>query len=107
MPRKQTQNAAKKISDDISERPEIVRKGANMFMSNDLIQKALGEIQRSAREMPAAEFFEQLDAMVESSRRFIESFDDDETRGRLREVFRGIVRYALDCKVRTSTARWN
>ena len=78
-----------------------------MFTPNDLIQEALGEIQRKAKEMPAEEFFEQLDSMVESSRHFIESFDDDETRGRLREVFRGIVRYALDCKIKTSTSKWN
>jgi len=73
----------------------------------DLIKVALGEIQRRAQEMPAEEFFEHLDDLVESSRRFIDSFDDDETRGRLREVYRGIIRYALDCKIKAGAVNWN
>jgi len=78
-----------------------------MDMNRDMIRTALGEIQRSAVEMSAEEFFEQLDVMVEDSRRFIESFDDEETRGRLREVYRGIIRYALDCKIKSHSTRWN
>jgi|GEM_PF-5991838 len=73
----------------------------------ELIKAALGEIRRNAEELPAEDFFEHLDELVENSRRFIESFDDDETRGRLREVYRGIIRYALDCKIKAGATRWN
>jgi pantothenate kinase type III len=79
-------------------------KGGAMLTNVGLIQDVLGEIHRNAQEMPAEEFFEHLDDLVENSRRFIETFDDDETRRRLREVYRGIIRYALDCKINPTAA---
>jgi len=82
------------------------KKGATV-MNADLFEMALGEIERMAREMPAEEFFERLDFMVENSRRFINSFEDCETRGRLREIYKTIVRYALDCKIKASACAWN
>ncbi len=86
---------------------EIGEERGTAVMDGDLLQVALGEIQRMAKEMPADEFFEQLDSMVDNSRRFINSFEDDETRGRLREVYKTIVRYALDCKIKASACSWN
>lgn len=90
---------------------EEEKKGVKMTISRSLFEEALGQIQRCAFEMSAEEFFASLDELVENSRKFIDSFEDEETRGRLRDVYKGIVRYALDCKIKCAAqpaeSKWN
>ena len=64
------------------------------------LARILMEIREKARSLPPEEFFEVLDRVVDATRAYIESFEDEETRECLLETYRGFIKYALDCQIK-------
>lgn len=71
-----------------------------MHTEQEKFASVLEDIAVKAGRMPVEDFLEMLDKLVEDSRKYINSFEDEETRSNLRQMYQGIVRYALDCQVR-------
>jgi len=69
--------------------------------TEERLEDILRDIRVKAETLPPDQFLAMMDKLVESSRQYINSCEDEEVRTDLRQMYRGIVKYALDCQVRT------
>jgi len=70
--------------------------------TEERLEEVLRDIRIKAETLPPEQFLAMMDKLVESSRRYIAACEDDAVRGDLRQMYQGIVRYAMDCQMRTS-----
>ena len=68
--------------------------------TEEQLEDILRDIQIKAETLAPEQFLAMVDRLVESSRRYIAACEDETTRTDLREMYQGIVKYALDCQMR-------
>ena len=74
---------------------------ASVGHTEERLEEILRDIQIKAETLSPEQFLAMVDRLVDSSRRYIAACEDEITRMDLREMYQGIVKYALDCQVRS------